>query len=73
MDFHPDPAAIHYCGHVGGDHSVHAGLPCRIKRPAGRLQIFLIQDNVQRQIGLHPMLPANPDYFVQVLRLEVVG
>ena len=73
MDFHPDPAAIHYRSHVGGDHSVHARLLSRIKRPAGRLQIFLIQDNVQRQIGLHPVLPADPDYFVQVLRLEVVG
>ena len=73
MDFHPDPAAIHYRGHVGGYDSVHAGLLRRIKRPAGRLQIFLIQDNVQRQIGLDPVLPADPDYFVQVLRLEVVG
>ena len=73
MDFHPDPAAIHYRGHVRGYDSVHAGRLCRIKRPAGRLQIFLIQDNVQRQIGLDPVLPADPDYFVQVLRLKVVG
>ena len=73
MDFHPDPAAIHYRGHVGGYDSVHAGRLRRIKRPAGRFQIFLIQDNVQCQIGLDPVLPANPDYFVQVLRLKVVG
>ena len=73
VDFHPDLTAIHYCGHVGGNDSVHAGFLRGIQCPAGRFKIFLIQDNVQCQIGLDPVFPANPDDFIQVFRLEVVG
>ena len=72
MDFHSDLAAIHYRSHVRCDHRIHTGRFRSVQSPVGRFNVFLIKDNVQRQICLDPVLPADPYYFRQIFRLEIV-
>ena len=72
MDFHSDLAAIHYRSHVRRDNRIHTGRFRCVQSPVGGFNVFLIKDNVQRQICLDPVLPADPYYFSQIFRLEIV-
>ena len=72
VDLHPYFAAIHYDRHVGGDDCIHAGFPGCIEGLVCRFYIFLIQNNIERQICLHAVFTAYRHYFLEVLRLEIV-
>ena len=51
---------------VGGDDGVHSGLPGGGAQGLHRLQLFIIHDDVQRQVGLSPRLMAAGHDFRQV-------
>ena len=72
MHLHPNLAAIHDCGHVRCDDCIYTCSFGSIKRPMCRLYIFLIQNDIQCEICLYPILAADSDYLSEIFRLEIV-
>ena len=65
-------AAVGYGGHVGSDDSRDAGSLCCFERLAHRLEVFLVEDDVQRQIGLHPVVAANAADLRKIVGRKIV-
>ena len=73
MHFQANPAAVQDGSHVRGDDGVHAHRLGRVQGVIGRLQIFLVQGNVQGHIGLDTALPANAHDLRQILARKIAG
>ena len=73
MHLHAYLTGIHDGSHVGSDHGSHPGSLCRFKCAFHILDILVVQDNVQGEICLDPMLRAYAHDLSEVRHLEVVG
>ena len=66
------PGILHG-GYVGRDDGIHACRLRGIECLAGRLQVLLIEDDVQGQVGLRRGLVAEAHYFFEVFGGEIIG
>ena len=73
MDLHPDLARIFYGGHIRGYNRVDTRFFCRIQSAAHILQVFIVKDDIEGEVGLDRGFGTNPDYLLQVFHLEIVG
>lgn len=73
MHLHAFLAAVGHHRHVGGDDGRHTGFDGCIDDGVHRLHILVVDDGVDREIGLDVMRPACGDDVVEVVEIEVVG
>ncbi len=73
MHLQPEPPCFGNGRHVGGDDGADAGLACGLQGLAHRIQVFVVQRDVERQVAPDAVAAADVADFPQVLRGEIVG
>ena len=73
VDLQADLPAVAHHGHVGGNDGRDARLARRIEYLAHRGEIVVVDDRVDREVGLDPVLGADGDDLPQVANVEVIG
>ena len=67
------PPGFRDCGDIRGDDGAYARFAGRLKRPAHRGEVVVVEGDVEGQVAAEPVLPADPADFLQVFRREIVG
>ena len=73
MHLHAHLAAVSHHGHVGGDDGRHTGSHGGINDLMHRVHVLVVDDGVDRQIGLDAMRTAGRHDVVQVVKVKVIG
>ena len=59
--------------HIGSYNGRNPSIPSSLQRLANILHLRLVHHNVQRQVSLHPVLPANAHDLRKILICKVIG
>ena len=73
VDLQADLPAVAHHGHVGGNDGRDTRLARRIEYLAHRGEVVVVDDRVDREVGLDLVLGADGDDLPQVANVEVIG
>ena len=73
MYLYTDTTSVEHSSHVGSDDGGDLGILGSVYDTTHELEVFVIDDRIDGEVALHPVLTANPCDAVEVFGGEVIG